>query len=35
MNGKTECERAQLKMKSAVVVMTLGSLKCSSLGYLT
>ena len=23
---------AQLKMKSAVVVMTLGSLKCSSLG---
>ena len=32
VNGKTECDRAQLKMRSAVVVMTLGCWKCSSLG---
>ncbi len=32
MNGKTELDRAQLKMKSAVVVTTLGFWIFSSLG---
>ena len=35
MNGNTECERAQLKMKSTVVVTTLGRSNWLRLGYWT